>query len=181
MDIQFAKSLLAVLSDGINPFTGEPLSEGDACTNPDMVRALYTVIHELDRLDAQAKLMPVNRGMTWTADEEERLVKEYHNGDSFKQIAQAHGRSVTSITARLFELGEVSDPKYNYKKKIGEDDSDFPNQWKPWKKDEDEQLVIEFNNGLSGIQMAKAHGRSVRSIAARLVRLGQISERKDLK
>ena len=36
MDIQFAKSLLAVLADGINPFTGEPLSEGDACNNPDM-------------------------------------------------------------------------------------------------------------------------------------------------
>ena len=62
MDIQFAKSLLAVLADGINPFTGEPLSEGDACNDPDMIRALYTVIHELDRLDAQAEINARKQG-----------------------------------------------------------------------------------------------------------------------
>ena len=48
MDIQRAKELLAVLSDGVNPLTGEVLPEDDSCNQVEIVRALNTVLRFLD-------------------------------------------------------------------------------------------------------------------------------------
>ena len=48
MDIQRAKELLAVLSGGVNPLTGEVLPEDDSCNQVEIVRALNTVLRYLD-------------------------------------------------------------------------------------------------------------------------------------
>lgn len=53
-------------------------------------------------------------------------------------------------------------------------------QGKPWTKKEEKKLIEEFQEGLSGSDLAKAHNRSVVAIAARLVRLKQIKHRRDL-
>ena len=44
MDIERAKELLTVLSDGVNPLTGELLSEDDSCNQVEIIRALNTVL-----------------------------------------------------------------------------------------------------------------------------------------
>ena len=68
MDIQRAKELLAVLSDGVNPLTGEVLPEDDSCNQVEIVRALNTVLRYLDNQPQKsAKPSPDNAGKPWTA------------------------------------------------------------------------------------------------------------------
>ena len=49
MDIQKAKEILSILADGINPITGEALATYDSCNQADVVRALHSVLMELDK------------------------------------------------------------------------------------------------------------------------------------
>ena len=51
------------------------------------------------------------------------------------------------------------------------------NAGKPWTKEEEEQLVKEFHCGNTANEIAKLHNRSKGAVAARLVRLGFVSDR----
>lgn len=51
---------------------------------------------------------------------------------------------------------------------------------KPWSKKEENDLVREYNDGLSACDIAAAHRRTVEAIAARLKKLGVIKNRWDL-
>ena len=51
------------------------------------------------------------------------------------------------------------------------------NAGKAWKSEEDKLLMEGFDAGVSVKQLAANHGRTEAGIAARLVRLGRISER----
>ena len=48
MDIERAKELLAVLADGVNPITGELLSDDDSCNQVEIVRALHTAVYTME-------------------------------------------------------------------------------------------------------------------------------------
>jgi hypothetical protein len=57
----------------------------------------------------------------------------------------------------------------------------FPeNAGKPWATDQDHLLVAAFDRGTSVSQMAREHGRTEGAIAARLVRLGRLSDRSEI-
>lgn len=47
MDTAKAKELLAGLAEGVNPLTGEILPDDSICNQPEIVRALHTVLAEL--------------------------------------------------------------------------------------------------------------------------------------
>ncbi len=53
----------------------------------------------------------------------------------------------------------------------------YENSGKPWTPEENDQVVAEYQSGMSGAEIAKLHKRSTTAIAARLVHLGIISER----
>ena len=48
---------------------------------------------------------------------------------------------------------------------------------KPWSKEEEAQLIEEYQEGITANEIAKLHSRSKGAIAARLVRLGMITDR----
>ena len=48
---------------------------------------------------------------------------------------------------------------------------------KPWSKEEEAQLIAEYQEGISANEIAKLHNRRKGAIAARLVRLGLITDR----
>lgn len=58
MDIERAKELLSTLADGIDPMTGEVLGKYDSCNQVEIVRALHTVLHELDKLPKKKDKKP---------------------------------------------------------------------------------------------------------------------------
>ena len=109
MDIERAKEILTILSDGINPITGEVLPYTDSCNQADVVRAIHSVITEINNLSKKAKKVPENSGKLWTKDEEIKLVFEYRNGYKVYELAKKHGRTSGSIRSRLIKLGEISD------------------------------------------------------------------------
>lgn len=53
------------------------------------------------------------------------------------------------------------------------------NAGKPWNADEDEQLLTAYRSGANTTELAKTHKRTKGSIAARLVKLGEITERSE--
>jgi hypothetical protein len=55
-----------------------------------------------------------------------------------------------------------------------------PNAGKPWSKEEEQQLADEFDKGMPANKIAATHGRTRGSIAARLVRIGKVSERDEV-
>ncbi|MFN8391071.1 MAG: hypothetical protein U0136_12345 [Bdellovibrionota bacterium] len=48
------------------------------------------------------------------------------------------------------------------------------NSGKAWRKDEDDRLLLAFENGTSVKMLAADHGRTVSAIHARLVKLGKV-------
>lgn len=110
MDIQRAKELLAVLSDGVNPLTGEVLPEDDSCNQVEIVRALNTVLRYLDNQPQKlTKPSPDNAGKPWTAEDKEALSRMFEQGCTKKEICSYFKRSPGAIAARLVKLGKISE------------------------------------------------------------------------
>ena len=55
MDIAHAKELLEMLADGVDPKTGEVLSGGDSCNQPDVIRALHLAVTILEKAEKAEK------------------------------------------------------------------------------------------------------------------------------
>ena len=108
MEIDRAKELLTILADGINPITGELLPDEDSCNQVEIVRALHSVIMELDNKNkTPTKKYRENSGKPWTAEEENQLIAEYNEGLKVKDIAKIHERSNGAIMARLMKIGGI--------------------------------------------------------------------------
>lgn len=56
-----------------------------------------------------------------------------------------------------------------------------PNAGNPWSAEEDGQLLAEYHAGQKVLQLAQLHARTAGAIRARLVRLGEIENRRDAK
>jgi hypothetical protein len=110
MDLKAALGIVRDLADGLDPFTGEPFPEISPYQHPHVVRALYTVLRQLDPPAA----LPKGRdgrlrsaGLPWTPAEDERLLKEFDSGSSVAEIAERHGRTHGAIESRLVKRGKL--------------------------------------------------------------------------
>ena len=108
MDINRAKEIISALAEGIDPTTGEILSDDSVYNKGDVVRALYTVLSSLDAKKSKRSL-PENAGKPWSKDEEERLKELYNSGLAKKDISKEMRRTIGSISSRLKRLGLIND------------------------------------------------------------------------
>ena len=116
MDRERAIAIARALADGVDPVTGEVFPPDSPYSQPDIVRALYTLV-----LDAQARSTPTSarrkppRPTTegqeagwqpWAREEDERLAATWNSGDqNISSLAREHRRSRGAITSRLKKLG----------------------------------------------------------------------------
>ena len=107
MDILRAKEILEGLADGVNPLTGEVLPEEDSCNQPEIIRALHSVLNALS--EKKPRPHPENAGRPWTAEDDELLCQMYDTGKSRKEICEYFKRSTGGIASRLVRLGKISD------------------------------------------------------------------------
>ena len=107
MELNRAKEIIIALAEGIDPTTGEVLPEDSVYNKGDVVRALYTVLSNLDAKKAK-KSSPDNAGKPWSKDEENYLIELYNKGFSKKQIAKEFKRTTGSISSRLSRLGLIN-------------------------------------------------------------------------
>ena len=103
-----AKPIITALANGIDPETGEVLSEQSVFNNPQVIRALFIATKALDNLERRKenrdKALPQNAGNPWSDIEDSELLSAFDTGCSIKALSAKHGRTEGAITARLIKL-----------------------------------------------------------------------------
>ena len=116
MDEITALKLIDSLASGVNPSTGELLDAGNACQQPDVVRALCLAARALDERRQRAerqRTLPANVGKSWSPTEDQTLIVEFNAGRKLGELALLHQRTQAGIQARLEKLGLV-EPTQGY-------------------------------------------------------------------
>jgi len=111
MDTDRAIQILRLLSDGIDPFTGEVFPKDSPYQHPDSVRALFKAIEALSRIQSRQMrqgALPENAGEPWAEEEDNQLIKSFDGGKSFKEISEEHKRTEGAIKSRLLKLGKIT-------------------------------------------------------------------------
>lgn len=99
MDRQQVIAVVESLANGTDP---------NAFHSPDTIRALFAAsafLKEDARRKPATKL--TSAGAPWSAEEDERLCREYDAKMTTSQIALQHGRSSGAISSRLVKLGRI--------------------------------------------------------------------------
>ena len=110
MEIERAKEILMILSDGVDPITGEIFPEESPYHHPDVIRALMTSVYHLEQIQRREKRkrnLPDNAGKRWTADEINSLMDDFEQGLSVKELSGKFQRTRTSIHSKLLQLGKI--------------------------------------------------------------------------
>jgi hypothetical protein len=105
---QKSRQVLEALVQGVDPESGSALPADTVLNRVDVVRALLGAIAALDATNARAlrrAQLPESVGKTWSGEEQRRLKEEFTGGESVRDIAAKHGRTVRAIEARLERLG----------------------------------------------------------------------------
>ena len=107
-----AKRILGSLIQGCDPQSGEPLPAECVVHRSDVLRAFIAGATAIEQLELRAQRraqLPGNVGKPWNTDEEATLVAAFKRGDSPSVLAQAHGRTLRAIEARLQKLGLITE------------------------------------------------------------------------
>lgn len=113
MTRQEARKILQSLAHGIDPASGEILSEQSPFNQPDVIRALFMAgeaLAEAERRQRKDASPDGHAGQSWSEEEENRVKAAFAEGKSVAEIAALHQRSRGAITARLARLGLITGP-----------------------------------------------------------------------
>jgi hypothetical protein len=139
MDHDKALRILKHLSDGNDPETGKPFAPDRPYQRPDVIRALFHAVRELEnspvsearRCDPGTGSLPESAadaplasavasprrgapaprsGKPWSTEEDEKLVAGFDAGRTIAGLAADHGRSRIAIEARLARFDKVPMP-----------------------------------------------------------------------
>ncbi|MFL6605782.1 MAG: hypothetical protein ACJ8R9_31275 [Steroidobacteraceae bacterium] len=108
MNAKRARSILNSLIQGLDPVTGNELSEDSVLHNAEVLRALLVgaeAIEEREGRETRRAAQPANVRNRWTADEEKQLIVSFQGGEPLQAISDRHGRTVRGVEARLVKLG----------------------------------------------------------------------------
>lgn len=111
MKISEAIRIVTALSDGVDPYTGEILSQNDPYQNPHTVRALFLALKGLEILQSKEKKtdsLAKNAGKPWSKEEEQQLLSQFEAGSTIHDLSVKHGRTKLAIQARLIKLGKLT-------------------------------------------------------------------------
>lgn len=108
-----ALEIVESLAKGIDPATGEILSEHGPFNDPKVIRALFEAANAL-RTVTDAGLQspdkspkPSNAGHAWPPEEDVRLLADFDAGVTPKELALKHGRTTGAIKSRLVKHGRI--------------------------------------------------------------------------
>jgi hypothetical protein len=106
-----ATEIIRLLSEGIDPFTGEIFPQNSSYQHPDTVRALFKAIDALRKIQSRQvrqRNLPENAGKPWTKVEDNQLINGYDARKSFKELSEKHKRTEGAIKSRLLKLGKIT-------------------------------------------------------------------------
>lgn len=105
-------AVVEALANGTDPSTGARIPH-DTFHSAETIRALFAASALLKagattagRVRASGTKL-TSAGAAWSAEEDERLCREFETKMTVGQIALQHGRSSGAITSRLVKLGRI--------------------------------------------------------------------------
>ena len=108
MEIQEALQTVRALACGSDPETHQPVSADSLLLRPQVVKALNRALSALVQQEEWERTKPANAGRYWSREEDNKACEELRQGLAFDEIAKLHGRTVSSILARLVKLGKIA-------------------------------------------------------------------------
>lgn len=117
-----ARELITALANGIDPLTGEAFPADSQYQHPDVVRALFHALRQLERQPAAEQSVdkaekkrtrtggPANAGKAWSTEEDAQLLQAFDSGTTIPALVQIHARSHVAIEARLAKHGRMAMP-----------------------------------------------------------------------
>lgn len=122
MTPQQAAQIIEHLALGVDPRTGEVLGPDDACTAPEIIRALFIARNALQAPAPPARKTPFvrngvtlpNVGKKWSGEDVDTLLQQFDAGTPLNEIAMQLGRTDGSIVARLVHAGVLPDRETGY-------------------------------------------------------------------
>lgn len=129
MELERAKEIVTLLANGTDPVTGEVFAEDSPYNHPTVIRALYTVLNNLNSPKKQGKLSieekqaqnlasgkPRNSGLPWSDDLKAKVASLFQAGKPVKELAQHFERTEGAILAELVHQGIIDEAeKRNYR------------------------------------------------------------------
>ena len=110
MKLEKAISIIKVLSDGVDPYTGEQYPADSPYQAVDTVRALVVAIAALEKQQKSTirqQNLPSSAGKPWDEEEDNSLLQAYDKNTPIKEISELHGRIVGAIKSRLVKHGRI--------------------------------------------------------------------------
>jgi hypothetical protein len=111
MEISQALKVIRLLSEGVDPDTGEVLEDESTFNRPQVIRALALAVNAMERvhkIESRKGTLPDNAGKAWTTEEDNQLIEAFEQGASISELAIRHSRTRGAISARLIRLGKLS-------------------------------------------------------------------------
>ncbi len=120
MDIIKAKEIVEMLADGIDPTTGEIFPPDSHYNNPEVIRALFTVLRSV-RMPAKATKKsieekqkdniengkPRNAGLPWTQDQRNEVASLFDQGNTIEELSSYFERTTGAIKSELTHQGLI--------------------------------------------------------------------------
>ncbi len=128
----------------VRPVKGIDLDSGDVFTS--------------DRHRVLASWARVNKDLTEFMNDDEEIIASWQT----ELIATVQWPTGKVVPANAKEFSSHMD----------EVKAKYPNAWSSWSQEEDQQLILEFNSGVTVRQCQQIHGRTRGGIISRLRRLG---------
>lgn len=109
MDKTTVSTVLRILSDGVNPDTGESLPEWMSVYKKKNKDYLLNLASEIENIIKETNRRAKAKARLWTKEEVIKLGAAYKNNKPLNEIAEDHGCSESAIAYRLIEENIVSE------------------------------------------------------------------------
>ena len=91
--------MLQALSAVTDLVTGEVFPADSPYNQPEIIRALFLAINQLEALAEKGK-----QSLAWSEEKSELLAQHFNEGAKITQLAKLHSRNCGAIKARLLKL-----------------------------------------------------------------------------
>ena len=113
MELNESRNIVKTLAQGIHPTTGEAFPEESPYNDPEVIRALFSILEFVKQTKKPKKSVeerrrenleigrPINSGLPWTEEDRVTVRSGFQEGTTVEKLAATLGRSSGSIVAEV--------------------------------------------------------------------------------
>lgn len=119
MELDKARDIIKTLANGVDPTTGEVLPRESPYNDPNVIRALFTVLESIKsekkpkKTDEQTQQenirngRPKNAGLPWTDELKGEIALKFQSGISVDELSKHFERTKGAIVSELMKQGLI--------------------------------------------------------------------------